>query len=209
MLDSEIQQQDRPTGRETVTRRALQEMLKVRAAAMHERLRRRIPSDLRSVLSAEDVLQAVWLAAFEQIAGFRAYHDGALDRWLNRIADIQLYEHIRRLRADKRGGAVKRFDAGQYRTSYLDLLNVVQAPERTPSSAAAVAEALSSLHVALANIPGPHRQAIVMRYIHGRSWDEMASEMQESVPAIKGLLQRGMSKLRRQMGDVTRFYSDL
>ena len=82
-----------------LSREDLQRQLKDRAALMHERLRRRIPPDLRSVLSAEDVLQAVWMAAFEQIAGFRAYHNGALDRWLNRIADVQLYEHIRRLRA--------------------------------------------------------------------------------------------------------------
>ena len=187
----------------------LQILLMERAERLHEEVERRIPASLKSLLSAEDILQEVWIAAFRGLSGFRADHPGALDRWLTTTADRKVLDAIRTARTLKRGGAHRIACPGQRRTSScLDLFGRVACTQRSPSSEEGAREAQHAIQIALGALPDNYRQAITLFHLQGRSRAETAREMQTSVSALHGLLYRALGRLRRLLGPAKRFFSD-
>lgn len=188
---------------------ALQCLLMERAERLHGYVERKIPSELRSRIPAEDVLQEVWVAVFRGIANFREDGPDAFDRWLTSITQSKVVDAIRRAGRLKRGGGHRFAHEAQRRTtSYLDLSARVSAEQRTPSSEDAAKEAVHAVQIALSTLPADYRCAITMHHIEGRSHAEVAEAMTRTRPAVNSLLYRGLHMLRKQLEPAGRFFSD-
>ena len=182
----------------------VQKILAVRAESIRCYLDRKIPARVRSTLSAEDVLQEVWLAAFQSLTP--EVRDP--DRWLMTLANSKLVDALRAGRRLKRGGHETIISAAQQRSSYDDLLTRLDSRQRTPSREVSAQEARHAVQIAMSALPEDRRQAVQLRHIEGRSRKEVAEIMNKTEAAVNSLLFRGLNELRGRVGDIARLLSD-
>ena len=183
--------------------------LKARAPRLRRYLAMKTPTELQHMISAEDVLQEVWIAAFRSLPGFRPQGKDAVDRWLTCIAQRAMINAVKAAGRIKRGGRHRHVHRNPDRASSLaDLFARVASPGRTPSSEAAVTEAVDAVQVALASLPPARRQAVRMRYIEGQPPETIARVMKRTPGAINGLLFHGLRQLQERLGDAGKFLSD-
>jgi RNA polymerase sigma factor (sigma-70 family) len=167
----------------------------------------RVPSDLRSVVDVDDIVQDTHIEIFRRIEGFKPRHAGSFDRWVTVIGLTRLRNAIKRHRAAKRGGQHWTVSPVSRRTqdSMIALLDTLADPGRTPSRFVARAEAVEAVHGALADLPDHYRRAVWLVHIEGRPVRSVAVEMGKTERAIHGLCRRGLSLLRDRLGSATRF----
>jgi RNA polymerase sigma-70 factor (ECF subfamily) len=170
---------------------------------------RKLPADLRGVVSAEDVCQDACVAAFEQIATLQGRDERSFFRWLQTIAENKLTDAIRAERAAKRGGGRKietqRPDCEA--SSVVDLLGLLAVHERTPSRSAARRELILGVQTALDDLKEEQRQAIRLRYVERMSVTQTAERMERTGRAVEMLCHRGLRRLEQVIGDPARFLS--
>ena len=69
------------------------------------------------------------------------------------------------------------------------------------------AEIVDAVQIALASLPELRSQAIRMRYLEGRSVDEIAREMNKTVDAVESLIYFGRCDLKERLGKLDRLLS--
>ncbi len=179
-------------------------VLLARAESLRHLVESKIPGRFRGILCAEDVLQEVWIAAFQTRPG--EIRD--VDRWLTTVTHSKLVDALRMVRALKRGGGQRPLvSAAQRRSSFEDLFSRVCASQKTPSREISAQEARHAVQVALSMLPEDRRQAVHLRHIEGHSRKEIAGIMQTTEGAVNSLLYRGLNELRVRMGDAARYFS--
>jgi len=187
-------------------------------AADHFRLRfDRLQEELRTYLerrlprgpggiSADDLLQEVWLTASQTLSTVR--NPDSTDQWLRRITQRKLIDALRFGRCRKRtdGRPVLR-GVNDANTSYVGLYQYAAAEQRTPSSADAAREAVDAVKQALACLPDDYRRALMLHHIDGLSREDVARAMSRTPSAVNGLLYRGLLSLRRALGSPEKFFT--
>lgn len=172
-------------------------------------IRRRIPANLRSHLSHEDVRQEVWVAAHKKLPRQLLGDEQAVLRWLVVVSRRKLNHAAARAYAKKRGGNFRRVVDDYSESSCVGFLGrFADETGRTPSSQQAALEGSRAVRVALASLPDGQLQAVCMRHFEGRSREEIAARLGRSKPAVNSLLDRGMQSLRSSLGDPSRYFSD-
>ena len=68
-------------------------------------------------------------------------------------------------------------------------------------------EAIQAIQVAIASLPDDYREAIHLKYMEGRSLEEVATQMNRSPGAVRGLIDRAKQKMRAAMGRSSRWFS--
>ncbi len=193
----------------TMDEQSLQERLRARAPEMRSILETWIPSYLRSRISPEDILQDVWVSAFQTIKVFRPERSDSLDRWLTNIASRALIDKIREARCVRRGGGRRTLRGADAKVSSLaNLFAQVASPDKTPSGEAAISEATEAIYGALDTLPEPQRRAIWLQFIQGYSRRDVAREMQKTEAAVNSLLFKGLRNLKDKLGSGKNFFSD-
>ena len=134
--------------------------------------------------AAADLLQETLLEAVRSAAGFRG--DAALATWVCAIARRRLarhYERERRQEVARRG------------------LTVVHAGTEPGDGddAAIEVERRDEIVRALRALPPLHRQVLVLKYLDGRSVEEISAELGKGRVQVQSLLQRARDGLRREM----------
>jgi len=193
----------------TLTEAELQELLLTRANRLHRQAARKIPPRFKSVISAEDVLQEVSIAAFRGLPSFRADRPDAFDRWMTTLVERKVVDACRAARTLKRGGGhgtVK--DKRSRASSFVDLFDRVVSSGRTPSREVSAKEAIHAVQVALGSLPDDRRRAIWMRHIEGLPPAEIAGAMHKTNAAVNSLLFNGLRQMRRRLGRAAKFFSD-
>jgi RNA polymerase sigma-70 factor (ECF subfamily) len=176
---------------------------------LHRYIAAKVPSDLRSVISADDILQEVCIAAFRGASSFRADGPGALTRWMTTLANRKLLDALKSARALKRRGQYRDLRIAERReSSMIDLFARIAPHRRTPSSEAATKEAVQAVRTALAGLPDDRRQAVWMRHIEGRSVADVARAMRRTVPAVHSLLFRARMQLGERLGRASKYFTD-
>lgn len=164
--------------------------------ALRARVRRRLPPTLRAKVSASDVVQDAYLAAFERIGEFREQGDGSFGRWLRRIVENKIVDEIRRhVEAAKRDAR---------REVRLPTGNEAKVPEnrrRSPSAEFVAAEDAAALRAAIANLPSDH--AAVVRWIHleGLTAAEVGARMGRTADAVRKLYARALARLADRLDE--------
>lgn len=188
---------------------ALEELLLNHYDRLASRIAHKIPSDLQSVLTAEDVLQETFLEVARRIGEFQPRDADAFGGWLSTIAEHRLIDLARAQRAAKRGGGRAAVNAGpdDWSRSLVDMLTLVAVHERTPSRSVAAREVVSAIRAALPRINADYCEALRLRYIEGLPVDQTAERMGRTSRAVHMLCHRGLQQLRDVLGDDARFLS--
>ena len=199
--------EDRPLLRKAVSgdADALSSLLKKHASSVRASISGQIPRKWQSVLSEDDVMQQTYADAFTDIEYFDPDNDGSFSGWLCRLAQCNLRDAIRMLKAVKRGGRQSRIELNDPATSAEALVNVLTAPGTSPSRYAAGREAESLLAHALGQLPPNYQLVVRMFDLEGHDIETIAQRLNRSPGAVYMLRARAHDRLRDIMGSRSNF----
>lgn len=186
----------------------LQCLLIKRAPRLREHVSSLLTPALSDVLSADDIMQDVWIAAFRGRQAVRSNDPRRLNAWLNTIADRKVLDAIRTARTLRRGGGREQVRKAADRTSLDELISIFGSPARSPSGQASAREASVAVRIALGSLPDRTREAISLRYLRGLPVAEVAQKMNATENAVRGLVFRGLHEMRQRLGHAREFFSD-
>ncbi len=148
--------------------------------------------ELRRYAEVDDVLQEVFLRAFQQIDGFEYRNPGSFMAWLLRIADHVVADLARYQGRQKRGpGRLERL------RSLGSPQGADPADSRTPSRILAQREHVEALLRTLDALPADYREVILLARFAQVPTQEIARRMGRSREAVAVLLHRALLKLKQ------------
>jgi RNA polymerase sigma-70 factor, ECF subfamily len=133
---------------------------------------------------AEDVTQEVFFRVFRNLATFRA-DSGSLENWVVRVGRNLLIDHFRASRRFRRFG-------GSYELESLKLKDERCLP---PDRSLEGMEDSEALMAGLQSLQSDLKEAVVLRYIEGMSYQEIARRLGVPQGTIKSRINRGRAKL--------------
>lgn len=146
----------------------------------HLRLRRFLRQMLRDEHAAEDVLQDVWLDAFRSIAKLR--DTSAFAAWLYRIARDRAYRVLRR-----RGVRAVSLDAAAAAADVAADADVEVDPDEKVL-----------VNASLDNLPDEQREVLLLRFIEGMSYEQIAGAVGCELGTVRSRLHYGKRALKRE-----------
>jgi RNA polymerase sigma-70 factor, ECF subfamily len=156
--------------------------------------RLQLAHELQGKLDPSDLVQQTLLKAHQNGGQFRGSAEGEHLAWLRTILANTLTDAIRKS-APKAGTGERSLEASLEQSSRR-LEAILAADQTSPSERVIRHEQLFRLADALAQLPDDQRQAVELRHLQGLATAEIARQMNRSVSAIGGLLQRGLRALR-------------
>ena len=138
----------------------------------------------------EDLVQETFLSAWRSIA--RVSDPAGFRTWLLTVAKSVTADAYRRESRRKRQGGRTRSDAD-------DVFPRLADPAPTPPEAAEREEERRQALDVLRSLPEEYRLPITLRYIGGADYDTIGRQLGLSNGSLRGLLNRGMARLREAM----------
>lgn len=174
------------------------------------RIERRIPNDLRSLFSPEDVLQESLTDAYATFGSFlpspaASTPIDAVFAWLTTIADHRLIDLVRYHRAQKRGTVQTIRTRPGLSMSMVALVDLLAIDSHTPSRSCSDHELEAAIRAAVARLTPDHQAAIQMRYFEGLSIAQIANRMNRSEHAVHNLTSRAVGQLRECLDSLLRY----
>lgn len=179
-------------------------------------VQRRLPADIQTTFSPEDVIQETMMEAFRSIgtfeAGGKASPEEAFFRWLCTIARNRLVDILRAQRAQKRkpahGGRVTGSSLVGANSHSLDqLIEMLARHSHTPSRAARANELEAAVRAALATIHESYREVLELRYLMGLPSKQVAERLGITEPAVRKRCSRAIHALTEAVGDLSNYTS--
>lgn len=156
---------------------------------------------LRGRADPSDLAQQALLEAIEKRDEFKGETDAEFARWLRAILAHNMADEIRALGRAKRDRRLERSIEAALEGSSARLRECLAADQSTPSERAAGAEQLDRLADSLTRLPSDQQEAVVLHHLRGLSLSDTARRMGKTVPAVAGLIRRGLKGLRESIGD--------
>jgi RNA polymerase sigma-70 factor (ECF subfamily) len=150
----------------------------------------------RYKLEASDVVQQTLLEAHRKHGQFRGSSAAEMAGWLRQLLAFNLADAARAAGRAKRDVGRERSLEAALDASSARLGAMLAADQSTPSQAAGRHEDAVLLAGAMARLPEPQRQALVLRHCQGCSLDEISRQLGRTPAAVAGLLKRGLRQLR-------------
>lgn len=181
---------------------ALTRLLYLAGSRYERHMQARIPDNLRSLISAEDIIQIAMASALDEIESFRSDSLGAFMLWFKRIAENSLQSEVRALRAKKRGGAKK----GAASNPPLD---ACESPTKDglPGEKLEREEVLVAVRMNLDDLPTTQRNAIRLHHLESKSISETAETLGKSRGKVRGIIERAKKKMKSAMGNTSKWFS--
>jgi len=169
----------------------------------------KLPASIQQVVDVDDILQQTFLQVFRDIRNFEPHSGLSFFNWTKTIAENRLLDTIKGLRRKKRGGDRHRVREaeGSQSGSIRELVEMLSAGGRSPSRSFARREAVQAIRIGLASLPDDQREAIRLRFLCGKSLEEVATAMGRTKGAVRGLIHRGKDRLHGVMGRSSRWLS--
>jgi RNA polymerase sigma-70 factor, ECF subfamily len=156
------------------------ELLVQRHAAMAYRVALRLCGNHHD---AQDIAQEALLAAWENLAGFKA--SSSFSTWLYRIVTRRALNKMTRGRS----------------ADLTDLLDDVIDPGTGPAGQAERNQTGDAVTAALAALPLAQRTVVVLHHFEGLSYAEVAEVTHSSVPAVRSHLFRARRTLGKELAE--------
>ncbi len=156
-------------------------------------------AELRGRVDASDLVQQTLLKAHEARDQFRGSTGPELAAWLRRILAHTLSNAARDMGRDKRRRALEFSLDDCVENSSRRLETWLSGRESSPSLRAARNEQLLALSNALAALPEPQREALLLKHCQELSLKQIAEKMGRTPAAVASLLRRGLSVLRQEL----------
>ncbi len=166
-------------------------------------LKDQIPPKYRGWLSAEDVLQEVWEAAYRNLDSFQPNGHDSFRKWLRCIALNTLRNTLRHAGAAKRGNGRAPVRPA---STLLDLFTADKNPEYTPRTNLSIKEVVDAVQTALPRLGRDTREAVTLFHFEGLSRAEVGVRMGITTQRAITLLEQGRDELRALLAD--RFLSN-
>jgi RNA polymerase sigma-70 factor (ECF subfamily) len=170
-------------------------------AYLHLLARLNLADRLRGKCDPSDVVQQTLLEAHRNIGQFRGHGDAEMAAWLRRILANQLAHLARDFGRAKRDVALERSLEADLGASSARLGDWLAAGQSSPSQRAARDEDAVRLADALAGLPEPQREALVLQHWHGLSLAEIGERLDRTPAAVAGLIKRGVRRLRELLDE--------
>jgi RNA polymerase sigma-70 factor (ECF subfamily) len=138
--------------------------------------------------AAEDAAQEAFIAAYRRLSSFRG---GSFRAWLLRIAANICYDELRRHRSRPAASLEAALETGA----------PADVPSRSagPEEEAVRRELARHLQQGLATVPADQRLAIILRDIHGLSYEELTEALGCSLGTVKSRIARGRARMREYL----------
>lgn len=159
-----------------------------------------LPGRLAGKLDSSDIVQQTLLQAHQAKQQFRGTSEAEMAGWLRQILANVLLRTSRDFSRDKRDLRREQAIHASLQHSSLCLENLLTQDESTPPQKVEKLEQAALIAKALLSLSVEQRQAIILKYWHGKSLAEIGAELNKSPEAIAGLLYRGLKKLRTDNG---------
>ena len=188
--------------------KALSDLLSTHSAELSQVIARKLSAKWQSLLSQEDILQETFTDAFLDIHQFKPGQGSGFLAWLTTLATRNLYDAIRMLETDKRGGRMRRVTPGGNGESYASLMATIEGTATTPSGHAARDEARVALDQAIGQLPDHYGRVITMYDLEERPLADVAEAMGRTRGATAIMRHRAIRMLAEIMGPGSRFLSN-
>jgi RNA polymerase sigma-70 factor (ECF subfamily) len=162
--------------------------------------RAQVGPELRAKLDPSDVVQQTLLKAIERREQFQGHSEAECAAWLRAILARTLADAARKHLSG--GGPRERSLRAALESSSARLEALLASDGPGPGSRAEREDQLRRLADALEHLPDDQRRAVELRHLHGLPSAEIGRLMGKSVPAVGGLLQRGLRGLREHLGEL-------
>ena len=156
---------------------------------------------LRGKLDPSDIVQQSMLRAHQAWNEFRGSEAAELAAWLRRILARTIADAARDLHREKRDVNRERSLEAELGESSARLASVLAANEPTPSRKAAKNEEILRVAEALALLPDPQRDAVLLKHCKGMSLVEVGKQLGRTPAAVASLLRRGLAQLRERLAE--------
>jgi RNA polymerase sigma-70 factor (ECF subfamily) len=138
--------------------------------------------------AAEDAAQETFITAYRRLSSFRG---GSFRAWLLRIASNICCDELRRHRSRPTASLDAALEAG----SPADVPSHLAGPEEE----ALRRELGRHLQQGLAALPAEQRLVIILRDIHGLSYEELTEALHCSLGTVKSRIARGRARMREYL----------
>ncbi len=142
----------------------------------------------------EDIVQEVWLKAFQKLRGFRG--EAPFEHWLMRLAVHTCYDF---LRGHQRNRETTFSELSEPEADWLD--RFVHQPETAAENADAARQLVTRV---LEHLPPPARLVITLLEIEERSVKEIAKMTGWSVPLVKVRAFRARAEMRKVLAKIAK-----
>ena len=159
-------------------------------------VRLRMGKELRLKLESMDVVQDALIYAVRDLGDFTYKTEGDFVRWLSRVVENRIRDHLDKLHANKRD-IRREVQLSRDRISDKDSYVATAGPidTTTPSAIMSKSEDFDRLARAIDTLKPEYRQAIVLTKIEGLSYQEIGDQLGKSADAIRMLVSRAMGAL--------------
>jgi RNA polymerase sigma-70 factor (ECF subfamily) len=154
---------------------------------------------LRGKLDPADVVQQALLRAYTAWPEMKSPEQPVLAAWLRRILARTLADVVKHYDRDKRAVDLERSLEADLERSASGLAGWLAADQTSPSQAAIRNEEMLRLADALAALPEPQREVVVLKHLRGWTLQRIAEHLGRTVPAVASLLRRGLEDLRHRL----------
>jgi len=181
---------------------SLQQLLLEFYSQWLRRISRKLPASMGSVIGAEDIVQEAFTKVYQGIGTLRSSSRHSFIAWVDRIVDNEVNDQIRKWKAAVRGGQYNKIND----QSLDNLVATLSRDATTPSRAIGRAEAAQALRIGISLLP-KHYQQVVIGRIQGKSWTEIAEQLEKRIPAVRGIFFRAIARLRDDLGRMSAYLS--
>jgi RNA polymerase sigma-70 factor (ECF subfamily) len=154
---------------------------------------------LRGKLDPADVVQQTLLRACAALPDVRDRSPGVLAAWLRKVLARTLADTVKHYHRDRRDVALEQSLGADLDQSASGLAGWLAADQTSPSEAAGRNEELLRLANALADLPEPLREVVILKHLRGQTLKQIADHLGRTVPAVAALLRRGLEELRKRL----------
>jgi RNA polymerase sigma-70 factor (ECF subfamily) len=159
---------------------------------------RELDPELRAKGGASDLVQQTFLEAHRDFAAFQGKTEAELLAWLRQLLLHNLGHFTRRYRATAKREVTREVPLGGGSSSTPPGEELV-ADTSSPSGRLIEQEKAQALAQALARLPDDYRLVITLHHQEQRSFEEIAEQMQRSLPAVRKLWQRALERLQNEL----------
>ena len=156
---------------------------------------------LQGKVDAADVVQDAFLGAYRDFTQFRGTSEKEFLGWLRQILAYVLANLVRYYQGTQRRDVrLERQLAIELDQSSHALDRGLVADQSSPSQQAVRREQAVLLAEALARLPEPWRDLLVLRHLEGLTFPEVAQRLGRTVDSVKKQWPRALASLRRLLG---------
>lgn len=157
---------------------------------------------LRRTLDPSDVVQQTLLEAHRSRGLFRGTTAAEQAAWLRRILVQNLADMAKGLRRAKRDPARERSLEAAVGESSARLEQWIAADQSSPSERAMRQERVLRIAEALASLPEPEQEALLLRHCRGLTLEETGRQLDLSRYAVARLIHRATTALRQKLKEL-------